>query len=151
MVKIRLRKGMTPIRSLRMSWASIDEAEVAWSGDGDEHEGIGLTSALYPDAQFLLHIDDMDQVEVVDEPRENEVRLGVRSDRGFVMDVNWQRPFIPWLRTHCYVVWAPAKRATGAPPVILRTREGRHLFLRIMEASRRHRASPIDDLRSPGG
>jgi len=136
-VRIRLRKGMTPAGALRLSWASIDDDLVAWSGDGDENSGIQLLTALYPDSWFLLHVYGISETVFADGPRDNELRLGVRADRGFIMDLSWQSPILRWKRTHSYVLWTPSSRHRQEKPSLLGRRDGKKRFAEVMKSSRR--------------
>lgn len=118
-------KGSAPASNIFLGWgAGVGDDGVAMMGDGQ----MLWTSILVPGSGKNLVIHDPAQWHLLSPPREDETRLEIGPEGGFVAKVSWQRTMVPWLRTNYVVHWSNSARKAGQSPVVAKGRTASQIY-----------------------
>jgi hypothetical protein len=128
-VNVEHVKGSSPARNLYLAWGGLDEHGSARFGDGANP----WVPTLLPGDSRSLHIFDPGSVSFGSDPSDREVRLPISKPFGIVMDISWQRPTLPWLRSRRVVVWTQTARAAGEVPKVLKERAAARAYADAMK------------------
>ncbi len=113
---VRNSAGTASIRDLLTAKGMLNEQgqTTSWDGSGD------WTPMVGPNQQVVLELRDRSNPVVNQgEPRPHEIFHDIGAQDGFIMDVSWRAPLVPWLRKSVAVLWTTADRRAGLAPVVL--------------------------------
>ncbi|GAA4063675.1 hypothetical protein GCM10022282_26450 [Agromyces indicus] len=123
--------GSRPARNLYYGIGILDDVGAARSGDLSSPWHLELV----PGASYYFEIFDPENVVFAGPKGERETRIPLKRPSGLVLDVSWQRPLLPWLRTRRVIVWSVSDRGSGRHPRVLRGRKAARVFDSAMPTS----------------
>jgi len=113
---VRNAAGTASIRDLLTAKGMLDEQGHRTTWDGSED----WTPAVGPNQQVVLELSDRsDPGPNQREPRADEFFHDIGAQGGFIMDVSWRAPLVPWLSKTIAVLWTNDSRRAGLAPVVL--------------------------------
>ncbi len=124
--------GSSPARNIFVGWGMLDFGGRAVSGDGPNP----WVSVLMPGEYRMVSIYDPTHFSFGGDPDDHEMRQGIPREFGFIADLSWQRPMLPWLRIRRVVVWTVEARAVGSSPIVLAGRTAKKWYASATTSTR---------------
>lgn len=120
-------KGSSPLRNLYYGMGILNADGVAMAGgDGP------LTPTLLAGEGWYFRLYDPEVLTIQGDPQPKETRITTKRPWGVILDLSWQRPLLPWLRTRRVVVWSQEDREAGMAPVVLKGRAAQAAYSKAM-------------------
>ncbi|GAA1955050.1 hypothetical protein [Agromyces allii] len=110
-LRVQHFKGASPARNLYLGYAKFDESGALRSGELSSP----WLATLVPGEAHTITLFDPKGATFGSPPSATERRIPVPQLGGIVVDVSWQRPMLPWLRTRRVYVWRAKSALLGAP------------------------------------
>lgn len=123
-VSVQHTKGSSPARNLYLGLGFLDDHGIARAGDGL----MPWASALLAGDSRLLVLYDPEDMTFGNEPNDQEMRFPLGPTSGVIVDISWQRPILPWLRTRRVLLWPRVDRAAGRLPALLKGRAAERAY-----------------------
>ena len=128
-IAIQHDRGQRPARNIFRGEGVLDENDIAQSGEG---AGPWLP-VLNPGDYRNIHVFDPAQYFFGGEPNERETRMPISLPYGLILDISWDHPVLPFLRTRRVVLWTSSERFAAKPPTVLRGRAANRAFRIAMQ------------------